>query len=85
MPALEEVSKGAHKAARNPALKDLREAVRAALQERRQYAGGVKLTLEITPEMNTRAKRYLLDKSSGGTVRAMLTELLSEFLTGEGY
>ena len=85
-PVSEAVSEEASAQDSNQGPNDLREAVREALQvKNKQYAGGVKLTLEVTPDLNKRAKRYLLDKSNGATVRALLTELLLGFLSGEEY
>lgn len=64
--------------------KDLREAVLTALETKRQYQGGVKATLDLSPELSTRFKRFALDHGNV-TLRATLTELLEAFLEGEGY
>jgi hypothetical protein len=83
-PVREEVSTEVSTQGRREAGKDLRQSVRAGIRERKHYPGGVKLTLEIHPDLNTRAKRFLLDNGCA-PVRHLLCELLEEFLEGEGY
>jgi hypothetical protein len=77
-----ELSEEASKQVRAEAREDVSTTVREAIRKQRKYQGGVKLTLEIDPALNTRAKRYLLDVP-GATMRSLLTELLEAFLDGE--
>jgi hypothetical protein len=62
----------------------LREAVLVGIEHKRTYQGGVKATIEISPELSTRFKRFGIDHNNV-TLRQTVIELLDAFLTGEGY
>jgi hypothetical protein len=62
---------------------DLLARVRAALQQRRTYVGGVKPTIDISPELSDRVRLYCA-QHRGVTLRQLVTELLDAFLTAEG-
>ena len=69
---------------RNDASTDLLERVREALAQKKTHAGGVKTTVEMTPELNRRAKQYCLDHGNL-PVRQVFLELMAAFLDEEGY
>lgn len=64
--------------------KDLRETVLTGIEQKRTYQGGVKATIEISPELSTRFKRFGIDHNNV-SLRQTMIELLDAFLTGEGY
>lgn len=63
---------------------DFLTSVRESLDAGRNPAGGVKATVDMSPELSTRAKRYSLDHANV-PVRRVLIELLDAFLSEEGY
>ena len=60
------------------------EAVEAALASREPLTGGVKATVDMSPELSTRAKRYLADHR-GQNTRQVLIALFDAFLKAKGY
>jgi hypothetical protein len=60
------------------------ERVREALAQKKTHAGGVKTTVEMTPELNRRAKQYCLDHGNL-PVRQVFLELMAAFLDEEEY
>ena len=63
---------------------DFLGAVDAALASREPLTGGVKATVDMSPELSTRAKRYLADHR-GSSTRQVLIALFDAFLTAKGY
>jgi hypothetical protein len=77
--------KPASKAVRQAASTDgMLAAVEAALESRAPLIGGVKATVDMAPELSTRAKRYLADHR-GQSTRQVLIALFDAFLTEKGY
>ena len=62
----------------------LEEIVRAALGQKRQHPGGTKASVDMSPELSLRIKRYGLDHG-GITSRQLFVELATAFLDREGY
>ena len=62
----------------------LLDVVEAALASREPLIGGVKATVDMSPELSTRAKRYLADHR-GQNTRQVLIALFDAFLTAKGY
>ena len=60
------------------------EIVEAALADREPLIGGVKATVDMSPELSTRAKRYLADHR-GQNTRQVLIALFDTFLSAKGY
>lgn len=60
------------------------EAVDAALASREPLIGGVKATVDMSPELSTRSKRYLADHR-GQNTRQVLIALFDAFLSAKGY
>ena len=60
------------------------ESVEAALASREPLTGGVKATVDMSPELSTRAKRYLADHR-GQNTRQVLIALFDAFLKAKGY
>lgn len=60
------------------------EVVEAALADREPLVGGVKATVDMSPELSTRAKRYLADHR-GQNTRQVLIALFDTFLSAKGY
>lgn len=58
--------------------------VEAALASREPLIGGVKATVDMSPDLSTRAKRYLADHR-GQNTRQVLIALFDAFLTAKGY
>ena len=78
---------------RKQALKQVRESVstdglaarvREALELKRNHTGGVKATVEMSPELSKRAKTYCLEQGVS-SVRVLCLELLEAFLSEEGF
>lgn len=63
---------------------DLLAAVEAALQSREPLVGGVKATVDMSPDLSTRARRYLAD-NRGQSTRQVLIALLDAYLAAKGY
>jgi hypothetical protein len=59
-------------------------AVREALTLRRIHAGGTKASVDMSPELSLRLKRYCLDHGNPSS-RQVMIELLIAFLDREGY
>ena len=51
---------------------------------KRSYSGGVKATVDMSPELSKRAKKYCLEHDVT-SVRALCLELLDAFLSEEGF
>ncbi|MBB6053969.1 hypothetical protein [Armatimonas rosea] len=62
----------------------LTEVVREALEMKRNHPGGVKATVDMSPELSKRAKKYCLEHDVS-SVRVLCLELLDAFLTDEGF
>ena len=60
------------------------ERVEAALASREPLLGGVKATVDMSPELSSRAKRYLADHR-GQNSRQVIVALLDAFLSEKGY
>ncbi len=58
--------------------------VKEALEQKRSHQGGVKATVEMSPELSKRAKTYCLEHDLS-SVRVLCLELLESFLTEEGF
>lgn len=58
--------------------------VDAALASREPLGGGVKATVDMSPELSSRAKRYLADHR-GQSTRQVLIALFDVFLAEKGY
>jgi hypothetical protein len=58
--------------------------MRAAVLRKRVMPAGVKATVDMSPELFWRAKRYCHDHSNA-TLRQLMLEILSQFLDEEGY
>lgn len=58
--------------------------VEGRLASREPLVGGVKATVDMSPELSSRAKRYLADHR-GQSTRQILIELFDAFLTVKGY
>ena len=58
--------------------------VREALEQKRNHQGGVKATVEMSPELSKRAKTYCLEHDLS-SVRVLCLELLEAFLAEEGF
>ena len=58
--------------------------VEEALASREPLIGGVKATVDMSPELSTRAKRYLADHR-GQNTRQVMIALLDTFLAVKGY
>lgn len=94
--ALEEASPSASKPARKAARQqgnesvsadarmDFIDVVDAALASREPLGGGVKATVDMSPELSSRAKRYLADHR-GQSTRQVLIALFDAFLVEKGY
>jgi hypothetical protein len=63
---------------------ELSAAVRDALTLRRLHSGGTKASVDMSPELSLRLKRYCLDHGNVSSRQVML-ELLIAFLDREGY
>ncbi len=63
---------------------DLRERVQEKLQHKMTHATGAKATVDMSPALFHRAKRYCLDHGNL-TLRQVFLTLLTEFLDEEGY
>lgn len=63
---------------------DILDVVDAALTSREPLVGGVKATVDMSPELSTRAKRYLADHR-GQNTRQVVVALLDAFLSAKGY
>lgn len=62
----------------------LLQTIRDNLAARRNHPGGVKASVDMSPELSTRIKRYLLDNGNPAA-RILMLELVEAFLTEEGY
>ena len=60
------------------------EAVNAAIASREPLVGGVKTTVDMSPDLSKRAKRYLADHR-GQSTRQLLLALFEAFLSAKGY
>ena len=60
------------------------DVVDAALASREPLVGGVKATVDMSPALSTRAKRYLADHR-GQNTRQVVVALLDAFLSAKGY
>ena len=58
--------------------------VEGRLASREPLIGGVKATVDMSPDLSSRAKRYLADHR-GQSTRQILIELFDAFLTVKGY
>lgn len=63
---------------------DFLETVDEALASREPLVGGVKATVDMSPDLSTRAKRYLADHR-GQNTRQVLIALFDAFLSAKGY
>lgn len=63
---------------------DFISVVDAALASREPLEGGVKATVDMSPELSSRAKRYLADHR-GQSTRQVLIALFDAFLAEKGY
>lgn len=84
-----EVRKRVSKQAPTPALTEvitdsLTARVKEALELKRNHPGGVKATVEMSPELSKRAKTYCLEHDLS-SVRVLCLELLEAFLAEEGF
>ncbi|MEO7716311.1 MAG: hypothetical protein ABIY70_08905 [Capsulimonas sp.] len=61
-----------------------RERVRAGMASRETLIGGVKSTIEMSPDLSMRLKRYLLEHG-GGSIRQIALVLIEEHLKLEGF
>ena len=85
--ATTDASPSVRKPVRSPVRKEmggLSAAVDAALASREPLTGGVKATVDMSPELSSRAKRYLADHR-GQSTRQVLIALFDAFLTEKGY
>ena len=86
--ASKQVRKGvpAEPAAAEPAVTEegLVAFVEGRLASREPLIGGVKATVDMSPDLSSRAKRYLADHR-GQSTRQILIELFDAFLTVKGY
>lgn len=64
--------------------KDLVVRVREALAAKRTHTGGTKASVDMSPELSRRVKRYCLDKEVPSS-RVLMLELLTAFMDEEGY
>lgn len=62
----------------------LTQVLRDALASKRTHSGGVKTTVEMSPELSKRAKKYCLENDVV-SLRVLCLELLEGFLTEEGF
>ena len=62
----------------------LGDRVRTALAQKVVHPGGVKATVDMSPELSLRAKRYCLEHGNV-PVRQLFLELMTAFLVEEGY
>lgn len=88
-PVLPSARKPAREAGREDADPGVTEAglmafVEERLASREPLVGGVKATVDMSPELSSRAKRYLADHR-GQSTRQILIELFDAFLTVKGY
>jgi hypothetical protein len=60
------------------------ERMRAAVLRKRLIPAGVKTTVDMSPELFWRAKKYCHDHSNS-TLRQLMLEILTQFLDEEGY
>jgi hypothetical protein len=58
--------------------------VKDALDKKRNHIGGVKATVDMSPELSKRAKKYCLEHDVS-SVRVLCLELLEAFLAEEGF
>jgi len=58
--------------------------MRAAVLRKRLIPAGVKTTVDMSPELFWRAKKYCHDHSNS-TLRQLMLEILTQFLDEEGY
>lgn len=84
-----EARKRASKQVPTPALTEvitdsLTARVKEALELKRNHQGGVKATVEMSPELSKRAKTYCLEHDHS-SVRVLCLELLEAFLAEEGF
>lgn len=79
-----QVRKSASKPARRDGRMEMMAAVEAALEKREPLIGGVKATVDMSPELSSRAKRYLADHR-GQSTRQVLIALFDAYLTEKGY
>ena len=83
--ARKEVSKQVPASALTDVAKDsLTARVKEALELKRNHQGGVKATVEMSPELSKRAKTYCLEHDFS-SVRVLCLELLEAFLAEEGF
>lgn len=90
--AISSASKPARKGAREQGSKsvstdariDFIGVVDTALASREPLGGGVKATVDMSPELSSRAKRYLADHR-GQSTRQVLIALFDAFLAEKGY
>lgn len=83
-PVSKSVNTSAREAVRPPGEGDFLAAVEAILDSREPLIGGVKATVDMSPELSSRAKRYLADHR-GQSTRQLLLALFDAFLTEKGY
>jgi hypothetical protein len=67
-----------------PVAEPLGDRVRTALAQKVVHPGGVKATVDMSPELSLRAKRYCLEHGNV-PVRQLFLELMTAFLDEEGY
>ena len=58
--------------------------VRTSLNHKILYPSGVKTTVDMSPALFHRAKKYCLDHGNV-TIRQLFLDLITEFLAEEGY
>lgn len=64
--------------------KSIEVTVREALLARRNHPGGIKASVDMSPELSLRVKRFCLDNGSISS-RLLFLELVTAFLDQEGY
>jgi len=67
-----------------PVVDPLVERMRVAVLRKRLIPAGVKTTVDMSPELFWRAKKYCHDHSNS-TLRQLMLEILAQFLEEEGY
>ncbi len=83
-PARKAASQQGGKSVSTDAHMDFIGVVDATLASREPLEGGVKATVDMSPELSSRAKRYLADHR-GQSTRQVLIALFDAFLAEKGY
>lgn len=77
-------STAVRKAVSTASSEDFLTVVDTSLSSREPLLGGVKATVDMSPELSTRAKRYLADHR-GQSTRQVMIALFDAFLKAKGY